>query len=149
MNEPLTRVVYLSSNSLDLKPEEMIGALNEILSVSQRNNQEAGISGALIFNNGFFGQILEGPESAVEDTFERIQNDERHHNVSLLDARPIEELSFKNWSMGFVGSDKVLEDVAKSQLMKTDFELAKITGDEMFLMLSSLASQMELSEKAS
>lgn len=149
MNEPLTRVVYLSSNSLDLKPEEMIDALNEILSVSQRNNQEAGISGALIFNNGFFGQILEGPESAVEDTFERIQNDERHHNVSLLDARPIEELSFKNWSMGFVGSDKVLEDVAKSQLMKTDFELAKITGDEMFLMLSSLASQMELSEKAS
>lgn len=148
MNEALTRVVYLSSNSLELNPDEMIDAVNDILSVSQQNNQAAGITGALIFNNGFFGQILEGPKTAVEETFERIQNDDRHHDVSLLDAKPIDTLSFESWSMGFIGSDKTLEAVAKSQLKKTDFDLAKLTGDEMFLMLSSLASQKELSDKA-
>lgn len=148
MNEALTRVVYLSSNSLELNPDEMIDAVNDILSVSQQNNQAAGITGALIFNNGFFGQILEGPKTAVEETFERIQNDDRHHDVSLLDAKPIDTHSFESWSMGFIGSDKTLEAVAKSQLKKTDFDLAKLTGDEMFLMLSSLASQKELSDKA-
>lgn len=148
MNEALTRVVYLSSNSLELNPDEMIDAVNDILSVSQQNNQAAGITGALIFNNGFFGQILEGPKTAVEETFERIQNDDRHHDVSLLDAKPIDTLSFESWSMGFIGSDKTLEAVAKSQLKKTDFDLAKLTGDEMFLMLSSLASQKELSDIA-
>jgi len=144
-----TRVVYLSSNSIDVQAAEMLGEIDKILKVSQENNQHCGVTGALIFNRGFFGQILEGPADAVDETFERIQNDDRHHNISLLEARPIEQRSFENWSMGFVGSEHALERAFHRSGAASGFSLDRISADDMFGVLKDLAHKRELLLSAS
>jgi len=102
----LFRLVYYSRNRLPGAPAAMAAAIERILEASRRNNAGVAVSGALMFNAGCFGQVLEGPHDAVEETFERIQQDERHGDVAVLAFGPIENRSFENWSMAFVGGSE-------------------------------------------
>lgn len=97
------RLVYYSENRISGSSSEVSEQVEQILSASRSNNEKVGVTGALMFSEGFFGQVLEGPQAAVEATFERIQRDTRHGDVSLLDYQPIENRSFDKWSMAFVG----------------------------------------------
>ena len=103
MAEPLYQLVYYSRNKVSGDELRFDAEVQSILEDSRRNNEAVGISGALLFNAGVFAQVLEGPLAAVEATFERIQQDDRHGEVSLLAFDPITERSFTNWAMGFVG----------------------------------------------
>jgi hypothetical protein len=85
--------------------------VDDILATSRANNERDEITGALMFNAGCFAQVLEGPLDVVEAAFERIQQDDRHSEVSLLAMEPIIERSFPNWAMGFVGLSD--EDAAR------------------------------------
>jgi hypothetical protein len=78
----------------------MLGDLNKILEASARNNEKADITGALLFDELWFVQILEGEREAVSATLRRIMDDERHANLTIMDARPIEQRLFGNWWMG-------------------------------------------------
>jgi len=66
-----------------------------------------GITGALIFENNRFGQVIEGPKTKIEDLWEKIQKDTRHKNIQLVDSKPIERRSFSKWTMVFQGSEEV------------------------------------------
>ncbi|MGI4765000.1 MAG: BLUF domain-containing protein, partial [Janthinobacterium lividum] len=99
----LYRLVYTSRNLLAGGESEQSAAVGAILAASKRNNARVGVTGALLFNAGSFAQVLEGPRAAVETTFERIQRDARHSDVSVLQCDPVVERGFPNWSMAFVG----------------------------------------------
>ncbi len=75
--------------------------LRILLSNSRRRNEAAGISGILVYAEGSFLQVLEGPQNAVLETFERISRDPRHKRVIRLSRREIAERSFPGWSMAF------------------------------------------------
>ena len=77
--------------------------LDDILSVSVRNNEAAGITGMLLYAGGTFMQVLEGEEQAVSATHERIKRDSRHMGIIVLEHAPIESRSFVRWSMGYRG----------------------------------------------
>lgn len=79
---------------------------NEILSIlesSCKNNAADGITGMLLFHNGQFLQVLEGPKSAVEACFARICNDDRHVSVAKLLDEELPVRAFSQWSMASVG----------------------------------------------
>ena len=46
-------------------------------------------------------QVLEGSESAVGETYERICQDARHTNFFLLSKEEIPQREFSAWQMGF------------------------------------------------
>jgi hypothetical protein len=46
-------------------------------------------------------QVLEDEKDAVLALYERIEQNERHHDLRILHTAEIEERSFKNWTMGF------------------------------------------------
>jgi len=96
----LFRLIYHSENHLGVADGKMIGDLNTILDASNRNNEQAGITGALIFDSLWFIQVLEGNRDTVAATLRRISADDRHDNVTVMDARPIAERQFTNWWMG-------------------------------------------------
>lgn len=73
--------------------------IDEILSVSQRNNLDAGLTGALIYDNKTFLQWLEGSPSEIRAVFERIVGDLRHTNIKLLSVRTLESRLFPDWTM--------------------------------------------------
>ena len=73
--------------------------LSAILVASRANNRKYDITGALICRSDIFLQLLEGPEQQVKNTYDAIQNDDRHVNVYNLSDRPIEKRLFPAWAM--------------------------------------------------
>jgi hypothetical protein len=84
---PLTRLTYYSENQLDPAQGSVVAQLAKILSASNRNNKPGNITGALVFDDLWFLQVLEGDREDVWHTFERIKDDERHSRVTLADVR--------------------------------------------------------------
>jgi len=55
----------------------------------------------LLYRDGNFLQVLEGPEAAVKDTLRRIEQDERHKGILVMKTSPITERNFADWTMAF------------------------------------------------
>ena len=143
MSENLYRLVYYSRNAVAGDANALAAAVTSILAKSQVNNQREGVTGALMFNSGCFAQVLEGARPAVENVFERIQQDARHGEVSLLAFDPAPCRAFENWSMGFVGAS--VEDGARYSSLGQDsgFDPAQMTGEALFETLHRLALEEE------
>ena len=131
----LVRITYVSRVGAGFDAAREIEG---ILAASRRNNARAGVTGALIFNRSTFGQVLEGPEAAVEETYERIEADPRHHDVEVLDLRSVEARAFGDWSMGFVGRP-LSTGRPEAEAHRTTLDLARMGGDEMFSLLHRIA----------
>ena len=139
----LYRLVYTSSNLLTGSDIERTAAVSEILAISQRNNSKVGVTGALLFNGGSFAQVLEGPQKAVETTFERIQRDPRHSDVSVLQCEAVEARGFSNWSMAFIGHSVRGRALWNEIADRTGFDLARIEGDQLFATLRAIVVEEE------
>lgn len=109
MPTSLFRLVYRSDSTIGGTPATVRAQLDQIVRSSQCNNAASEITGALFAGAGCFAQVLEGPLSAVESTYERIGRDQRHGTIMLLDIGAVEQRAFKDWSMTLVeGRDDAL-----------------------------------------
>lgn len=95
----LFQLVYTSIYRAGRVDSEL-SALRSILSVSRRNNHDAGVTGFLIFDRDSFLQVLEGPRDALDATMARIVRDDRHRDVAVLGTKPIKQRTFHAWTMG-------------------------------------------------
>ena len=92
------RLVYKSVEAAPFSEAD----LKKLLVASRLRNAEAGLSGMLIYDRGAFLQTLEGDVGAILKTFNRIERDPRHKNVSILLRDPnAPARAFGRWSMGF------------------------------------------------
>ena len=87
--------------------------LMRLLYHSYLRNTSMGITGALIFENNRFGQVIEGPRTQIEDLWEKIQKDTRHKNIRLIESKPIEQRSFSKWTMIFQDSEEVAKNLSE------------------------------------
>ena len=99
----LIMLCYASAAATRLTKEAVV----ELLTRSRTNNARLGISGMLLYVDGSFLQILEGPADHVRLLFARIAQDERHGAVVKLVEEPIEARSFADWSMGYADVSRV------------------------------------------
>ena len=143
MSGSIYRLVYYSRNHIAGDPDRFAAHVEDILAKSRCNNVRDRITGALLFNAGCFAQVLEGPLGTVEETFERIQQDDRHGEVSLLMLEPIERRSFPNWAMGFVGlsSEHAIRFAGVGSA--SGFDLSRLSGDEIHRILTELTIEEE------
>lgn len=86
-------------------------ALRELLDASRLRNEHAGITGMLLYADGSFFQVIEGPAAAVSALFACIAADPRHEQVTRIIEEPIPRRSFGNWSMGFPTNGEDLSQV--------------------------------------
>ena len=110
MTQPLCSLAYFSRNAIEGTADEMQSAIADILASARRNNVWHGVTGALIFSDGCFAQVLEGGRDDVELVFGTIQCDPRHSDVTILHLHEIGQRSFGDWSMAFGGIDGVSID---------------------------------------
>jgi hypothetical protein len=75
--------------------------LAAILESSVRHNQISGITGMMLYYRGGIMQVLEGGDEQVKETFARICDDKRHHNIFTLSQCEVPFRHFENWSMGY------------------------------------------------
>ena len=90
-------IIYLSRVSEKLSSAELVALLTK----ARRSNESAGITGAMVYGEGRFMQVLEGEVTAVTTLYERIIADPRHKAILKLADKPIAARTFTNWSMAF------------------------------------------------
>lgn len=93
----------------DAAEEFGILSLMQMVDQASRRNKTLNVTGALSFDNGRFGQILEGKPKDVETIWESILKDPRHTNIVSLGMKKINARRFANWSMRLCNRDEVIE----------------------------------------
>lgn len=99
-------ITYYSSQCGNFKEEHLKG----LLEVAIANNKKKDITGILLYAKACFFQVIEGPDDAVDELFEKIQKDERHVAVTKVIEEQITERRFADWSMGGLALDPKLTD---------------------------------------
>jgi uncharacterized membrane protein (DUF373 family) len=83
-----------------------------LLRQCRENNAGRSVTGMLLYANGTFLQVLEGPDQVIDDLVDIIKKDLRHTNIQMLYRKPIERRQYSDWSMGFKRlSDKELKEI--------------------------------------
>jgi hypothetical protein len=131
----LYRLVYLSRNDLRGNDASTRKEIEQMLTAARRNNPRIGVTGALMFNAGCFAQVLEGSHDSIQSTFERIQCDPRHSNVTVLAFEPAPRRGFGDWSMAYVGENRRALDEFEHIQRESGFDPAKLTGERVFDLL--------------
>lgn len=128
MSEDFVQLLYLSN----AKPELTQPELDSILATSRRNNPSRRISGLLVFANGVFIQMLEGPSSAVHKLFDTICDDTRHNDVAIIDEYLNQEKLFAKWSMAFIQSsfDELTRITDTGEMLNRDDVLSMLSNDK-------------------
>ena len=78
--------------------------LEELLEKARSNNAAHGISGALVYTDRVFLQILEGERAKLQALMARIVKDVRHEAVVILREGDIPAAQFGSWGMAYVGA---------------------------------------------
>lgn len=114
-------LIYLSYESIPFTRDKLI----DLLAKSRENNHSLGVTGMLVYLDGKFLQVLEGPKSTVKKLYEKISLDDRHKKIAVLLEGPLEKRNFQDWSMGFASTSydylkevtglKSLEDFFQSE----------------------------------
>jgi Sensors of blue-light using FAD len=103
----LSRLVYFSENKIESAGR---GAqMAELQRVAVSRNRRRGITGALVYDERFFAQALEGELRVVQEVFDLIARDTRHANVTVTSTTAVPEHLFGNWSMGFAARTRETE----------------------------------------
>ena len=92
----------------DAAEEFGILSLMQMVDKASRRNKALNVTGVLSFDNGRFGQILEGKPKDVEAVWELILKDPRHTNVVSLGMKKINTRRFANWSMRLCGREEIV-----------------------------------------
>ncbi|MGM0559824.1 MAG: BLUF domain-containing protein [Pseudomonadota bacterium] len=136
--DSLHLILYVSS-APHLVDED---SLLEILKTSRRNNLERAITGILLYVEGNYMQVLEGPREAVLDLKETIYRDPRHHTVIEILNLPVGERIFAEWSMGFRRADRTeLDDSGMNRFLQTRPSVEK-TDPSALRILKSFGNSM-------
>ncbi|WBO85993.1 BLUF domain-containing protein [Hymenobacter yonginensis] len=93
----LHHIIYMSRGIQPMQDHE----LRALLEQAQQANAEQDITGALIYGDHQFMQIIEGEESRLASLYAKLLNDPRHTSVVKLADKQINERSFSSWSMAF------------------------------------------------
>jgi len=136
---PLSRLLYYSENQLNPKNGSMLQQLSQLMTVSRRNNEKRGITGALIFDPLWFFQCLEGERNTIISVFEFLKDDERHSNVRLVALEDITERSFGSWWMGLILNDEHIAPAVAPFLRRGRLRPDEMTGKEIFSLIRDVS----------
>lgn len=93
----LQQLIYMSVSAKELSSED----LEQILNASRRNNIEKNVTGLLVVKGKTFLQVLEGESETIKPLFQKLKEDQRHRDISIISWEVTEKRDFPQWSMGF------------------------------------------------
>lgn len=127
----LMRLIYFSRHRLDQWYDDRAHGVAEILAVAVANNRRDGITGALIHDDRWFAQVLEGDEAAVSATFERILRDPRHRDVSLVTMEGVSARRYADFAMACIGRSQDNGDLFRHYGEDEGFDPRQIRRDRL------------------
>jgi hypothetical protein len=123
LTRSLLRILYSSKTHDRLSETD----LTKLLLQSRENNLRVNVNGILCYNHTDFIQVLEGPENTVINLYQKILNDDRHHECKLINISLSNKYIFKNWSMGYIdishGDMRLLREELPEKLSNDNAEI--------------------------
>jgi len=95
-------LVYVSRAAASVTHQDLL----DLMATSTAANADAGVTGLLLYSDGGFLQLIEGPRTAVESLYASIEQDRRHDEVTLVRTREQRAREFPGWSMAFGAVDE-------------------------------------------
>jgi hypothetical protein len=122
------QLTYRSKAIEDITPN----SIYEIVQVANKFNPTVGITGCLVFENGYFIQILEGEQEAVEELYFKIKQDKRHTFTSILSKGFTAKRIFDKWDMAYMNLTDLSVGDINDLVQKAQKELENITTKASF-----------------
>jgi len=94
----LRQVVYISQATRDFTEAD----LDELVKVSDNNNRKYGITGAMLYLENAFIQVIEGEDSDIAQLLKNLYADTRHRDIRIVSDSVVPARNFQNWSMGII-----------------------------------------------
>jgi len=137
----IVRLTYYSRNLLDRLGGPLRERINDILIESVANNRRDDVTGALIYDEKWFAQALEGPEPAVSATFERLLRDPRHGEVKLIRMQPVPARRFGAWWMTCIAHGENNVDLFQQHCEGEPFEPPLMRADRLGDLIEAVAGR--------
>ncbi len=118
-------LLYISQSDTEMDEQ----SLTQIVNVARENNQPVGITGCLLYQNGYFMQLLEGGREDVLKLMERVILDPRHKNVQIVAQGNEHRRLFVDWSMGFQDMSRIEYEPDFSAWRKRTISFAELAED--------------------
>jgi hypothetical protein len=130
----LTRLVYISTISDQFTEDD----IEEILQSARISNSKNNVTGMLCFNRKYFLQCIEGSRTKVNQTYHKILNDKRHHNIIMIDYKEINSREFSDWSMGYMPESSLTHPLNLKFSGTPEFEPYEMSGESAHGMMLNL-----------
>ena len=117
------QLTYRSKAIEDITPNDVY----EIVKTAKEFNSSLDITGCLIFDNGYFIQILEGKKEYVEELYFKIKKDRRHTFANVLSKGIAPKRIFENWDMAYMNLTDLAVGDKKELVRKAQNELQNIS----------------------
>ncbi|MBA3534681.1 MAG: BLUF domain-containing protein [Ardenticatenales bacterium] len=134
-------LIYASAASRRMNEEDLV----ELLRQARENNQKANITGLLLYRNGNFMQLLEGPERNVKQLIRHIERDPRHYGLMVLSEGALDRRRFDQWEMAFkhLSNESILKEPGYSSFLETlpTPEEAEAQADRLLLLLDTFKEE--------
>lgn len=95
----LVRLIYFSLSKIKANQ------VQEILNSAEQNNEQLNITGLLLFRYKYFFQMLEGSRENINLVYNKLTQDPRHEQVTLLKYSEIDTRIVNNMHMAFLSED--------------------------------------------
>ncbi|GEM_PF-1318862 len=125
----LHQFAYISNEKQYFTDED----LRVLMMRAREKNKRMELTGLLLYDNGAFLQVLEGPQDSIEIMKQELLNDSRHENMDVIySSDKLFEREFANWRMGFqiLGSHKNKDYLSLDDRVKELLKKAKPNGAE-------------------
>jgi hypothetical protein len=113
-DRPAFSLLYVSHSLLELS--QAIREVEDIVKVSRPRNASLSVTGALIFTEVHFAQILEGPQQGVDELMTSICRDKRHRDVTIIHNGVVPARRFANWSLAYAGPASYVAEAVEEAL---------------------------------
>lgn len=117
------QIIYSSQSTFPMESDD----LEDLLEQARSSNGLQGISGALVYTDGVFLQILEGERVTVQALMAKILRDVRHEAVSILRGGEVPFARFQSWKMAYVSATR--EQVARWAGIGADTGDGEVVGE--------------------
>lgn len=76
--------------------------LEKILKDARAGNEARNVTGALVYVDSVFFQLLEGDQAVVRNLMANIASDTRHQSVKVFYEAQVDVRAFASWSMAYL-----------------------------------------------
>lgn len=136
-------IIYSSTATAPFTDDD----LAVLLMNSRANNKRLDLTGLLLYKDGHFLQLLEGPLDVVRDRMAIIAADPRHDNVTTLLEEVVQMRRFPDWSMGYEPvTDALTDDIPGYRSLFDDVDAAAAPASGTMMALRQLIGWFQARE---